>query len=241
MKAGGNIHTQTVEKIAAWIIEKKFGPGDRLPIEAALCTELGVSRTVVREAVKTLAAKGMVSTGPRIGTRLLPVGTWQLFDPQVIGWRMQAGIDAKFADDLIEFRLAIEPAAAKAAARQATASQRADLTARYEAMAEAVAGRGQHLAADLAFHAAILRATGNQFFSSLVPLVESVLSVSVKLSGSDQHAIESSLPLHRDVARAIVEGRADAAEKALAYLIRHARQDIVSKTPARVGAAKGAA
>ena len=66
----------SVDKIASWIVGGRFAPGDSLPIEPAIGEELAVSRTVVREALKTLTAKGLVVTGPRLGTRVRPRSAW---------------------------------------------------------------------------------------------------------------------------------------------------------------------
>jgi DNA-binding FadR family transcriptional regulator len=109
-----------VDTIAGWIVGGRFGPGDTLPIEPAMGGELAVSRTVVREALKTLTAKGLVITGPRLGTRVRPRADWNHFDPDVVNWRLEAGVDAAFVRELMQLRLMIEPAAARLAARAAT-------------------------------------------------------------------------------------------------------------------------
>ncbi|WP_284177601.1 FadR/GntR family transcriptional regulator [Rhabdaerophilum sp. SD176] len=229
MKTGRSIHTQTVETIAGWIINGRFSVGENLPIEPAICAELGVSRTVVREAIKTLVAKGLVSTGPRIGTKVLPQSCWNLFDARVIEWRLECGVDAAFVKDLMELRLAIEPAAARLAARREPASERGlvrDLYRRMEQAAASQTFREDHMEADLAFHVGILRATGNQFFLSLVPLISSVLRVSFRLSTGSLEAVEQALPVHRAVAEAIAAGDGDRAARHLTQMIEHAREEI---------------
>ncbi len=229
MRTGRSIHTQTVEKIAGWIINGRFSVGENLPIEPAICAELGVSRTVVREAIKTLVAKGLVSTGPRIGTRVLPQTCWNLFDARVIEWRLECGVDASFVKDLMELRIAIEPAAALLAARRQPASERGlvrDLYRQMEQAAASQASRDAYMEADLAFHTGILRATGNQFFLSLVPLISSVLRISFRLSTGSHDVIVQSLPVHRAVAEAIATGDGDHAARHLTRMIEQARQEI---------------
>lgn len=233
MSSGRNVHAQTVEKIASWIMQARFAPGENLPVEQAIGAELGVSRTVVREAIKTLAAKGMVRTGPRTGTRVLPHHHWNMFDALVLDWRLQSAVDDAFVDDLIAFRLVIEPAAAAMAASNASAQARIELMRRYEAMAETVAGRGDYISADLAFHTQILNATNNQFFQSLAPLISSVLQGSFRLSVRSQDSIEGSLPLHLKAAKAIAAGAPGRAQAALAELIGLARSDILSERQQR--------
>ncbi len=79
-------HASTVEQLGQRLAAGQFPPGSALKVEADLCQELGVSRTILREAIKTLAAKGMLEVGPKVGTRVLPLSRWNLFDTQVVGW-----------------------------------------------------------------------------------------------------------------------------------------------------------
>lgn len=225
------IHGQVVETIASWITGKRYQVGETLPVEAALCHELGVSRTVVREAVKTLSAKGLVLAGPRVGTRVLPYSNWHLFDPRVIDWRLEAGVDQAFIDDLIELRLAIEPAAAGIAARRATDADKAHLLEDFQSMQAAASHPAAYLEADLAFHSGILQATENQFFLSLSPLIQSVLRVSFRLSVHDPAEIINSLPLHEAVVSAILASAPDAASDAMRLIITSARGDIDRHLP----------
>jgi GntR family transcriptional regulator, galactonate operon transcriptional repressor len=233
MSKAKGIHGQVVETIASWITGKRYQVGETLPVEAALCHELGVSRTVVREAIKTLSAKGLVQAGPRVGTRVLPYSNWHLFDPRVIDWRLEAGVDQTFIDDLIELRLAIEPAAAGIAARRATAADKAQLIEDFRSMQAAAPHPGAYLKADLAFHRGILLATENQFFLSLSPLIQSVLNVSFRLSVHEPEEIIQSLPLHEAVVTSILAGESEAATNAMRRIITSARGDIDRHLPVR--------
>lgn len=216
----------TVERIADWIVGGRFHPGDTLPIESAIGEELAVSRTVVREALKALVAKGLVITGPRVGTRVRPVADWNLFDPDVLDWRMRAGVDAAFIRDLVELRLAIEPAAARLAARAADDEDIVAIRTAYRGMVDAVAGRGSYLLADLAFHEAVLRATHNQFIAGLVPAFSALLRVSFRLSVKSRANAQASLPMHERLAEAIFARDSAAADRASTTLIESARRDI---------------
>jgi DNA-binding FadR family transcriptional regulator len=158
-----------------------------------------------------------------------PRSCWNLFDSRVIEWRVEAGIDEEFIHDLIELRMAIEPAAATIAAKRASPESRARLTARYAAMARAVERpdyRAAYLEADLAFHAEILHATGNQFFVSLAPMIAAVLQVSFRLSVRDRETTRHSLPDHETIARAIADGDDLLAAQTLRDVIGKARRDI---------------
>jgi len=201
--------------------------GSQLPTEADLCSAMGVSRTILREAVKTLSAKGMVVTGPRTGTRSMPPSSWNLLDPDVIRWRLAAGVNQVFIRDILELRLAIEPEAAALAARRAEPADLEALRTALEGMESAVLrGGGGYLDADLAFHETILAATHNQFVIALTPAIDALLRVSFSFSVKSRASARSSLPLHRAVYDAIANGGAEAAKRALGELIDAARKDI---------------
>lgn len=225
-KRATGIHADAVAHIARKILRGRLKAGASLPTEPEIGAELGVSRTVVREAVKTLAAKGLVVTGPRLGTRVRPVPDWNLFDPDVIGWRVAAGVDAKFLEDVVELRLAIEPMAARLAAKRADDEAIGRIADAYARMEEAVAGKGGYLAADLDFHQSILIAAGNQFVSAFAPLLGALLGVSFRHSVKSRESARASLPLHEAVLRAIEKRKQAAAEKALTLLIGLAREDM---------------
>jgi DNA-binding FadR family transcriptional regulator len=223
-----NTHRNVVDAIARWIVGGHQIAGSSLPTEPEICAKLGVSRTVVREAVKTLAAKGLLTTGPRVGTRVVAPHQWHLFDPDVITWRVEAGIDETFIRDIIELRLAIEPYAAGLAAARTDPQDIDVLRAAYADMVRAIGGQGSYLEADLRFHGAILKATHNQFLAGIVPLVNAVLRVSFRLSVKSRQSAISSLPLHLAVLTAIEAGDRSGAERALDVLIRSAQSDIES-------------
>jgi GntR family transcriptional regulator, galactonate operon transcriptional repressor len=225
-KRATGIHADAVAHIARKILRGRLKAGASLPTEPEIGAELGVSRTVVREAVKTLAAKGLVVTGPRLGMRVRPMPEWNLFDPDVIGWRVAAGVDAKFLEDVVELRLAIEPMAARLAALRADDEAIARIADAFAAMKDAVNGKGGYVAADLEFHQAILVAAGNQFVSAFVPLLGALLGVSFRHSVKSRDSARASLPLHKAVLRAIAKHKPEAAESALISLIGHAREDI---------------
>ena len=96
-----NVHGNTVDHIGEAIVAGRYAAGMSIPPEPILCDELGVSRTAVREAVKSLIAKGLVTTGPKVGTRVSTEEHWNWFDPDVIAWKSKAGITAAFLRDLL--------------------------------------------------------------------------------------------------------------------------------------------
>jgi GntR family transcriptional regulator, galactonate operon transcriptional repressor len=224
------LHQETVDRIAHWIVGGRFADRSALPTEDEIGGELGVSRTVVREAMRTLVAKGMVEVRRRHGTTVRPIDSWSLFDPQVVAWRVTGGLTRDFVDDLIHFRLGIEPHAAALAARNPAFDAKA-LEDAYRRMANAVDGDGDYHAADLDFHQSIILGSNNQFLRQLVPLLANTLSISFKLSVISMDTARASLPMHREVADAIIEGEPDRARKALTKLIEAAREDILGVLP----------
>ena len=109
-------HAEVARSIGIDIISGRLAEGARLPGDAELTATFGVSRPVLRESVKTLVAKGLLSTKARVGTVVRGRSDWNMFDPDVLAWHLDAGIDKRFLADLAEIRLAIEPRAAALAA-----------------------------------------------------------------------------------------------------------------------------
>jgi len=223
------IHRQVVEALAHRIVSRGLSAGDAMPTETELCSELGVSRTILREAMKFLAAKGMVEIRPKIGTRVRPPERWNLLDADVIGWRAEMGPDDQLIRDLIDLRQLIEPPAAERAARRAAPEDIAAMEAAYARMAASLADGGDtkdYIAADLAFHRAILEACNNQLLSQLAIPIGAVLKVSFALSTRRRPAAVQSLPGHRAVLDAIKARNPARARAALETIIANAAREI---------------
>ena len=228
-------HQDAVDRIAGWIVRSRFDEATALPNEFDIGDELGVSRTVVREAMRTLAAKGMVTVRPRLGTRVQPVERWNLFDPQVVAWRMEAGLSKDLVANLIDFRLAIEPFAADRAASRPDFPI-AELEAAYAAMQDAAGTGLPFTEADLQFHATILRGTGNSYFEHLIPFVENALRLSFDLSIRNPDDAHQSLPVHRRVVEALAAHDGAGAREAMTQMIEQARDEILAAMPSDPGA-----
>lgn len=192
--------------------------GKRFPTEADLTLQHGVSRSVTREAVKMLTAKGLLSARPRQGTIVEPPEAWNLFDPDVLGWLL----DRKFSLGLLrqfnELRIAIEPAAAQLAARTADEDGRAAIHAGFARMVAADAGEEDALDADIAFHAAILRATGNPFFAQFETVVTTALQSSIRFTNRFKGR-SADLAAHEAVLVAIAARDGGAAHHAMEQII----------------------
>src|ERR687885_155517 len=145
------LHGAVVHEIGVRIVRGELEPGDTLP-ENGLLDEPGVSRTVLREAIKVLAAKRLVESRPKTGTRVRPRRDWNLLDPDVLAWQIEAGPDADFLGQALELRRMIEPAAARLAAERATDGQIAALRRAYKGMAAAGDALDAFMEPDLRFH-----------------------------------------------------------------------------------------
>ena len=221
-----NVHGNTLDHLGKAIVAGRYPPGTAVPPEPVLGEELGVSRTVVREAVKSLVAKGLLSTGPKVGTRVLPPQQWNWFDPDVIVWQSQAGLTREFLQDLQELRRVVEPAAVRMAALRATGEDIAVVEEAFAGMKKAVEEGGDYVLHDLRFHQGLLKACHNRMLVQMSKALSALLRTSFEVSTSRKDGPRNSLPLHRAVLDAVVARDPERAERAILVLIDGAREDI---------------
>jgi DNA-binding FadR family transcriptional regulator len=221
-----NVHGNTVDLLGEAIVSGGYAVGVSLPPEPLLCSELGVSRTVVREAVKSLIAKGLVSTGPKVGTRVLSSDAWNWFDPDVITWHSKAGLTPEFLRDLQDLRRVVEPAAVRLAAERATEQDIAEIEVAFEGMRRAVEEGGDYVTFDLRFHQGLLKACRNRMLVQMSKALGALLRTSFEISTSRKDGPRSSLPLHREVLDAVIARNPTRAERAITVLIDGAHTDI---------------
>jgi DNA-binding FadR family transcriptional regulator len=180
------------------------------PTEAELAKQHGVSRSVTREAVKMLTAKGLLSARPRQGTVVQPPANWNLFDPDVLRWTLERQFSIDLLRHFNELRLAIEPEAAALAASQGSQEQLARITSGLDRLREAADGAGHSLESDIDFHVAILRATNNPFYAQFRDVVATALRTSIRFTNTisgrfgtfDDHAAVHDAIIARDAQRA---------------------------------------
>ena len=221
-----NVHGNTVDHLGGAIVAGRYAPGASLPPEPVLCLELGVSRTVLREAVKSLIAKGLMTTGPKVGTRVLTSDQWNWFDPDVIAWQSKAGLTPEFLRDLQDLRRVVEPAAMRLAAERATPEDLAEIELAYAGMKRAVEVGGDYVTFDLRFHQGLLRACRNRMLVQMSKALGALLRTSFEISTRRKDGALNSLPLHREVLDAVIAHDPDRAEIAIRVLIDGARHDI---------------
>jgi len=221
-----NVYGNTVDHLGEAIVSGRYAAGATIPPEPLLGAELGVSRTVIREAVKSLVGKGLVSTGPKVGTRVLSSEHWNWFDPDVVAWQSRSGLTREFLRDLQELRRVIEPAAVRMAAERATARDVAEIEAAFEGMRSAVEEGGDYVSHDLRFHQGLLRACGNRMMVQMSKAIGALLRTSFEISTSRKDGPRLSLPMHRAVLDAVAARQPAKAERAILALIDSAGDDI---------------
>ncbi|MGG5259300.1 FadR/GntR family transcriptional regulator [Phycicoccus avicenniae] len=235
--ARGGLHDGVLDALGAEIVSGAAPEGSVLRIDR-LDERFGVSRSVVREAVRVLSAMGLVETRRRVGVLVRPRTTWNVFDPRVIRWRLDGPGREEQLLSLGELRRGFEPVAAGLAARRATAEQCARMAA--AVMEMQVQAKAQdleaYLAADQVFHATMLEASGNEMLAALADVVGEVLA------GRTHHDLMPARPnpvairLHSDVAQAIGAGDAVAASAAMAAIIDEASAAVRSAAEDDTGA-----
>ncbi|WP_181832658.1 FadR/GntR family transcriptional regulator [Bosea caraganae] len=225
MSRPSSFHAHLVDRLGRMIVAGEIGRGGTLPREDELAQRFELSRTVIREATKTLQALGLIVTGPRVGSRIQPLSSWRLLDPQVMEWLSDADMASGFERDLLELRSMIEPAACAFAAERGSSEQVASIMAALAGMVGAP-DRAMHEAADFRFHDAVLRASDNILLVQLSPILHAMLKASFRLSMHDPVRIQASITLHRDVANAIAGREPDQARAAMVVLLKSAQADI---------------
>ena len=188
------------------------------PTEAELAKQHGVSRSVTREAVKMLTAKGLLGARPKQGTFVQPNENWNLFDTDVLRWLLDRKLSIGLLRQFNELRIAVEPQAAALAASRAAPAQVAAIAAGLARMREAERGLDDSLDADIAFHVAVLRASGNPFYTQFRDVVATALRTSIRFTNRISGRT-ASIADHAAVHDAISRGDAEAAHQAMRYLI----------------------
>lgn len=226
-----NSHALVVDEIGRSIITGAYPTGSLVPGDAELAERFNVSRTVLREAMKTLAAKGLVVAKARIGTRVTERRNWNFFDSDVLRWHLDSGFDATFLQHLSEMRLAFEPSAARLATRFATPDDIARMKECLEAMLKAQS-REEFASADLNLHVAIIEASRNPFMYSVGSLIEAALVTSFKLSSpiGNTHRHEVTTARHCRIVDAIEAGDGDQAARAIEDVIAEGRDRLIASS-----------
>jgi GntR family transcriptional regulator, galactonate operon transcriptional repressor len=212
-----SVFAHTLDKLGRQIVSGHFGADGVIPPEAKLCEQLGASRGVLREVLRVLGDKGLVSAQPKVGIRVRPESNWNLMDTDVLDWLWAYGSRNDYLREFLEFRLAVEPAAAHAAALNATEQERHEIVALCERLheeSERIMDRASDERAqdvDLQFHMAIFRASRNRMMIYVGNMIGHIMRQQIAVTTSAPGAFREGLPLHRAMAEAIARGDGEAA------------------------------
>lgn len=223
--AARNYHSYVINEVGRAIVAGEMPVGSGLPGDAEMMIRFGVSRTVLREALKTLEAKGLVEARAKVGTRVLPQSRWNLFDRQVLSWKLESGPSPEFLDKARAVRTGLEILAAREAARHRDAEhvrllnywlhQRAAMTGQPEPFALAV----------FEIHRVVAEASGNPFLRAASGVVEFgvVHDVLGRLDAEGRPPAAGLAPAlaadYEALVRAIERGEPEAAAAAMLRLV----------------------
>lgn len=230
-------HMALAREIGVAIVTGQHKPGDTLPAEIELAERHGVSRSVIREALRMLSAKGLVESRPKAGTKVRQRNQWNLLDPELLGWMFEGKPTSSFVRSLFQLRLIVEPAAAELAARGRTAAQLARLGHALEEIGAHGLATEEGRRADQAFHALILEATSNELLISLSASIAAAVRWTTYFKYRGSRHPRDPMPQHRLLFEAIATGDAAAARSATIDLVVQAERDteaslVEAETPA---------
>ncbi len=224
-KAKRSLHVQVACEIARSIITGDLPQGEIIPGEMDLCTQFGVSRTALREAIKLLTSKGLLESKPKVGTRVRLQEHWNYLDSQLLDWLIDMEKTDHLYQEFISLRKAIEPEACACAARNASVEQRMKLSALFQKM-DSISNGFDHdnwVDVDLEFHRLIFISTGNCFFLPFANVLSTMFrSFFHHASKSGSTCIEE----HRAIYEAIMAGNAEKARQASEALLNQSVQEL---------------
>ncbi|MBA4046555.1 MAG: GntR family transcriptional regulator [Erythrobacter sp.] len=223
--SGRRVRRAVVDHLGEQIVTGTIAVGDTLPGEVETADRLAVSRGTYREAVKMLAAKGLVESRPKTGTRVLDRAQWALLDPDVLRWAFSGQPDTRFVSDLFEMRALVEPAIAGLAATRRTPEQLERMRAALAVMADVGLGVQAGREADRVFHESLLSAAANEVMMTLAASIGAAVAYTTLFKQRAAGFPRDPVPDHQRVFDAIAAQDAGAAEAAMRDLLRLAQQD----------------
>jgi DNA-binding FadR family transcriptional regulator len=226
IEAGTSRPVTPAEILGRRIVTGDLTPGTTLPNLEQLAEQFAISRLSMREAIKLLAGKGLVSSTPRRGTVVRPRVEWSRLDPDVLVWQIGDIPNAAFVRNLFELRRMIEPEAAALAAERASGEALAEIERAFAQMAAAEA-KVESIKADFAFHQRILAGTSNEFIAALAPAIETSLLLTFSMQREIWPDPDNFVPSHGVVMDAIKRGDAAAARAAMHALLARAELDAI--------------
>jgi DNA-binding FadR family transcriptional regulator len=224
------IQGRVISSLGESIVRGNYPPGGLLPRESELMLSFDASRTSIREAIKVLAAKGLVETRQKIGTRVLDRGTWNIFDAEVLLWHPFDNPDIDILKDLIEMRQLVEPPAARFAATRATLDDIMLIKASAEAMQQSMNDMAAYAKADVQFHIAVLRASRNVMLHRFAHIVANFLQISFTIQqetlDTRDNPIEDDCENHMKIYEAINRNDPAAAESLMMQVVLNGKASL---------------
>lgn len=224
-----NLTHQLTHDLGVAIVQGVYPIGEGLPSEADLCVEYDVSRSSTREAVKMLSAKGLITSRPKQGIRVMPESHWNMFDTDVLRWILSSKPSLSLLKEFTQVRVALEPQAAMLASMNATDEQLDNIAKALERMAEADQGLDDPLEADIAFHTSILIASGNRFFVQLTEFISTALRVSIRYTNKIKGVAGTDVAKHAEIYNAIKMRNPVLAQAAVSMILQEALELIESR------------
>jgi GntR family transcriptional regulator, galactonate operon transcriptional repressor len=222
-------HAQVVHGLGARIVRGGLAPGDAVPTEEELVSQLRVGRSALREGVKVLAGKGLLESRTSAGTRVRPRESWNLLDPDVLTWRFAPSAGADDIRALSGLRVALEPGAARLAAETATTEQRSTIALAMARLGATIDDPDTFIEADLDFHRAVFSAANNDLMLYIHDVVSVALGTIRPLHSRSVGRNREALPNHERVAVAIRRGHHRKAEDAMREIVEVARADALQE------------
>jgi GntR family transcriptional regulator, galactonate operon transcriptional repressor len=227
-KGRPRVHKHVLRTLAQRILTGEVAPGQTFLPESELCETLGIGRSSLREVMKVLEGKGLISSRPRAGTFVQPRDQWNILDPELLNWSMELPPDPHFVMSLIEARQAIEPASARLAAMRASAADLAPVEAAYAVMCARLKEKdfAAFNMADIEFHTALLRASKNAVFVQMSRTIGAALGYAFRMTIARSQEPGKSLAMHGEVIDAILARDPQLAHEAMTRLLNIAVLDL---------------
>jgi GntR family transcriptional regulator, galactonate operon transcriptional repressor len=228
---------EVIAAMGRLIVQGHYAVGSLLPREQQLMAEFGLSRPTLREALKVVAAKGLLEMIQKTGTRVRPRSDWNIFDADVLMWHGREGLDERQLRDLVELRQIIEPSAARLAATRASIGALGHIQETLRHMEEAAGDMAAYSEADVAFHLAIISATGNEMLERMSHILSAFLRLSFLIQQDTfergENTVEEDLAIHRRIVEAIANGNGAAAELAMANVVTNGKMSLAQSLSRR--------
>jgi DNA-binding FadR family transcriptional regulator len=229
--AGGKLHSLIAQGIGERILGGEFAPGTLLPNEADWGLAYNASRTAVREAIKSLSAKGLIASRPKVGSRVEPKTRWNLLDRDVLAWHRSATDRKAFLLSTQEFRRIVEPGIAELAARKRSTKQIDQLVEALDDMRNAKT-HADIVAADVLFHEVLLASANNDLLVPFNILIDETLANLFEFTTQRNPRYRQAIKLHEAIAKAVIAGDEVLARKAMLALLADT-DEIVAMTGKR--------